>query len=105
MSTTWTAGVRTLTVTADDIVRVEDAPFFDGEQPRRKLTKFWTLLPLSAVIATAGITSNSTATVISAMIVAPLITPILGTALSIVLADRRNFPPIGAHGLDRSASG
>jgi uncharacterized hydrophobic protein (TIGR00271 family) len=48
------------------------------------------LLPLAAVIATAGITSNSTATVIGAMIVAPLMTPILGTALAIVLADRRN---------------
>ena len=79
-----------LSVTADDIVRMKDALFFDGEQSHRKLTKFWTLLPLAAVIATAGITSNSTATVIGAMIVAPLMTPILGTALAIVLADRRN---------------
>jgi uncharacterized hydrophobic protein (TIGR00271 family) len=79
-----------LSVTAEDIVRMKDALFFDGEQSRRKMTKFWTLLPLAAVIATAGITSNSTATVIGAMIVAPLMTPILGTALAIVLADRRN---------------
>ena len=79
-----------LSVTADDIARMKDALFFDGEQSHRKLTKFWTLLPLAAVIATAGITSNSTATVIGAMIVAPLMTPILGTALAIVLADRRN---------------
>ena len=79
-----------LTVTGDDVARMKDALFFDGEQPRRKLTKFWTLLPLAAVIATAGIASNSTATVIGAMIVAPLMTPILGTALAVVLADRRN---------------
>jgi uncharacterized hydrophobic protein (TIGR00271 family) len=79
-----------LTVTGDDVVRMKDALFFDGEQARRKFTKFWTLLPLSAVIATAGIVSNSTATVIGAMIVAPLMTPILGTAFAIVLADRRN---------------
>lgn len=77
-------------VTGDDVLRMKDALFFDGEQARRKLSRFWTLLPLSAVIATAGITSNSTATVIGAMIVAPLMTPILGTALAVVLADRRN---------------
>src|SRR3954453_13209841 len=90
MTTAGPEGARMLSVTADDIVRMKDALFFDGEQSRRKMTKFWTLLPLAAVIATAGITSNSTATVIGAMIVAPLMTPILGTALAIVLADRRN---------------
>jgi uncharacterized hydrophobic protein (TIGR00271 family) len=79
-----------LTVTGDDVFRMKDALFFEGEQSHRKFTKFWTLLPLAAVIATAGITSNSTATVIGAMIVAPLMTPILGTALAIVLADRAN---------------
>src|SRR5690349_12969148 len=83
-------GTRMLAVTSDDVVRMKDALFFEGEQRRRKFSKFWTLLPLAAVIATAGITSNSTATVIGAMIVAPLMTPILGTALAIVLADRRN---------------
>jgi uncharacterized membrane protein len=35
------------------------------------------LLLLSAVIATAGVVSDSTATVIGAMIIAPLMTPIL----------------------------
>ncbi len=80
-----------LTVTGDDVVRMKESLFFDGQEPRRKLTRFWTLLPLAAVIATAGIASNSTATVIGAMIVAPLMTPILGTALAIVLADRPNI--------------
>lgn len=47
------------------------------------------LLSLSTVISTAGIVADSTATVIGAMIVAPLMTPILGTAVSIVLSDRR----------------
>jgi uncharacterized hydrophobic protein (TIGR00271 family) len=42
------------------------------------------------VIATAGVIADSTATVIGAMIVAPLMTPILGTALSVVLADRNH---------------
>ncbi len=50
---------------------------------------FWVLLLLAAVIAAAGVVADSVATVIGAMIVAPLMTPILGTALAVVLSDRR----------------
>jgi uncharacterized hydrophobic protein (TIGR00271 family) len=50
---------------------------------------FWVLLGLSAVISAAGVVADSTATVIGAMIVAPLMTPIVGTALAAVLALRR----------------
>jgi uncharacterized membrane protein len=49
------------------------------------------LLLLSAVIATAGVVSDSTATVIGAMIIAPLMTPILDVVLGVVLADRANL--------------
>jgi uncharacterized hydrophobic protein (TIGR00271 family) len=52
-------------------------------------TRFWGLLVLAAVIAGAGVVADSTATVIGAMIVAPLMTPILGCALPLVLARRR----------------
>ncbi len=51
---------------------------------RSKESAFWTMLVLSAVIATAGVVSDSTATVIGAMIIAPLSTPIMGVALGIV---------------------
>lgn len=61
----------------------------EGTERRRKLSSFWVLIVLATVIATAGVVTDSTATVIGAMIVAPLMTPILGTALSLVLADRR----------------
>ncbi len=61
----------------------------EGVDHRNKLSSFWVLIVLATVIATAGIIADSTATVIGAMIVAPLMTPILGTALSVVLADRR----------------
>ncbi|NUT52588.1 MAG: DUF389 domain-containing protein [Saccharothrix sp.] len=50
---------------------------------------FWVLLGLSAVISGAGVVADSVATVIGAMIVAPLMTPILGTAFATVLALRR----------------
>ena len=65
----------------DDITRMRDQLFFDGPERNRRLSRFWLLLPLAAVIASAGVVSDSTATVIGAMIVAPLMTPILGIVL------------------------
>src|SRR5436190_16130920 len=55
---------------------------------RSKQSAFWTMLVLSAVIASAGILTDSTATVIGAMIIAPLSTPIMGIALGIVKRER-----------------
>lgn len=49
-----------------------------------KRSGFVIMLLLSGVIATAGVITDSTATVIGAMIIAPLGTPILGIALGIV---------------------
>jgi uncharacterized hydrophobic protein (TIGR00271 family) len=76
------------TVTGDDIERMTSALFIDRRLRSPSSTRFWVLLLLAAVIATAGVVSDSTATVIGAMIVAPLMTPILGVALGLVLADR-----------------
>ncbi|MCU0309287.1 MAG: DUF389 domain-containing protein [Thermoleophilia bacterium] len=78
-------------VTAADVARMRDQLFFEGPDRGRRLSRFWLLLLLSAVIAGAGVMADSTATVIGAMIVAPLMTPILGTMLAVVLADRDNL--------------
>jgi uncharacterized hydrophobic protein (TIGR00271 family) len=80
-----------LRVDEADVARMREQLLFDGPETARKLSRFWTLLALSAVIASAGIVSDSTATVIGAMIVAPLMTPILGSVLSIVTGDGRNL--------------
>ncbi|HKJ11021.1 MAG TPA: DUF389 domain-containing protein [Ornithinimicrobium sp.] len=77
------------TVTPGDVERISGKVFMTEGDKSRNLSAFWVLLTLSAVIATAGVIADSTATVIGAMIVAPLMTPILGTAMSIVLARRR----------------
>ena len=74
-----------------DIKRMRDQLFFEGPERGRRLSRYWLLLPLAAVIASAGVVSDSTATVIGAMIVAPLMTPILGIVLAVVLADRANL--------------
>jgi uncharacterized hydrophobic protein (TIGR00271 family) len=60
-----------------------DLDFRHGDT-RAKRSAFWTMLTISAVIASAGVLGDSTATVIGAMIIAPLSTPIMGTALAVV---------------------
>jgi uncharacterized hydrophobic protein (TIGR00271 family) len=75
----------------EDLSRMRDQVFFEGPDLHRRLTRFWLLLLLAAVIASAGVVSDSTATVIGAMIVAPLMTPILGIVLGVVVADVANL--------------
>jgi uncharacterized hydrophobic protein (TIGR00271 family) len=70
---------------------MREAVFFDGPHARAQYTRFWLLLTLAAAIATAGVVADSTATVIGAMIVAPLMRPIQGTMVATVLGDRRNL--------------
>lgn len=50
---------------------------------------FFILISLSAMIASLGLILNSPAVVIGAMLVAPLMSPIVGTGLAIVLGDTR----------------
>lgn len=50
---------------------------------------FHFLLGLSSIIATLGLLANSAAIIIGAMIIAPLMGPIIGIAYSMVVANRR----------------
>jgi uncharacterized hydrophobic protein (TIGR00271 family) len=63
----------------------EDKLFIEGLQIRRRLVNFFVLLLLATVIATYGVLSGSTATVIGAMIVAPLMGPIMATTAAVVM--------------------
>lgn len=72
-----------------EVERVRDVLMFDGPQSRQRLIRFWALLVLASAIATYGLLANSVATVIGAMIVAPLMVPIMGTAFGISIGDRR----------------
>ncbi|MBW8173488.1 DUF389 domain-containing protein [Ornithinimicrobium sp. Arc0846-15] len=88
------------TVTKNDIDRITGNLFmtggsdstnfldFTGAAHRRNVINFWVLLILAGVIASVGVVADATATVIGAMIVAPLMTPILGTALALVLVKK-----------------
>lgn len=52
-------------------------------------TDYYVLITLSAIIAALGLMVNSPAVVIGAMLVAPLMSPMVGTGLAIVLGDAR----------------
>jgi hypothetical protein len=41
-----------------DITRMRDQLFFEGPERNRRLSWFWLLLPLAAVIASAGVVSD-----------------------------------------------
>ena len=58
---------------------------FQGSQYRRRVRRFIALMGFSTAIAAFGIQTDSTAVVIGAMLVAPLMTPILATSASLLL--------------------
>jgi uncharacterized hydrophobic protein (TIGR00271 family) len=64
---------------------MEGKLFFEGERRLRSMTNYVVLLTLATIIATYGVISSSTATVIGAMIIAPLMTPIMATTLAIII--------------------
>jgi uncharacterized hydrophobic protein (TIGR00271 family) len=67
--------------TVDELNNALDLSYGDALSKR---TGFLIMLTLAGLIAIAGVLTDSTATVIGAMIIAPLGTPILGIALGIV---------------------
>jgi uncharacterized hydrophobic protein (TIGR00271 family) len=52
-------------------------------------TDYYILMALSAAIASMGLMLNSPAVVIGAMLVAPLMSPIVGTGMAVILGDAR----------------
>ncbi|MAT60118.1 MAG: hypothetical protein CMH41_00430 [Micrococcales bacterium] len=63
---------------------IAEGLYFEAPDKGQKLSSWWTMLGLSVAIATYAILQDSTAVVIGAMLIAPLMTPILGAAGAIV---------------------
>ena len=85
-------GFRGRSATPEERAHVFEAFFFEGERRIPYLQQFFVLMVLSATIAGFGLANDSAAVVIGAMLVAPLMTPILGTAASVVQGwERRMF--------------
>ncbi len=58
---------------------------YEGPSVNAKLTRFVVLMFFSGVIASGGVLTDSTAVVIGAMLIAPLMTPLMAIAISIVM--------------------
>ena len=62
-----------------------------GDAQREYVYRFCALIALSSSIAAFGLLADSGAVVIGAMLVAPLMTPIMGAAAAVVTADNRRL--------------
>ena len=71
---------------------LEDLLVFGKHNRRQFLIRMGVLMILSTVIATAGLLSDSAAVVIGAMLVAPMMNPVMGAAGSVVMgwSDRKS---------------
>ncbi len=62
-----------------------DKILYEGASTQTRVIRFFTLMGFAAVIASMGVITDSTAVVIGAMLVAPLMTPLMGMAISLVM--------------------
>ncbi len=76
-------------VDAEEIARVRAVIMFEEPDLQARLVRFGALLVMASAIATFGLYADSVATVIGAMIVAPLMLPIMGLAFGIAVGDRK----------------
>lgn len=73
------------TQSAADRRSVYDKVIFEGHDGVGRTRQFYVLMGFASVIASLGILSDSTAVVIGAMLIAPLMTPLMGTAVSLTM--------------------
>lgn len=86
----WIESIGPSTPDADAIAAVDELIPVGPEQ-RDYILRFCSLIALSASIAAFGLLADSGAVVIGAMLVAPLMTPIMGAAAATVTADNRKL--------------
>ena len=69
----------------DDRDRLYSEILYEGDRTQTKITRFVTLMFFASIIASMGVVADSTAVVVGAMLIAPLMTPLMGMALSLVM--------------------
>lgn len=72
-------------MTTDDRMRIISALYPEGKKFRPFARRFGVLMGIAVAIAVFGLVADSTAVVIGAMLVAPLLTPILGLSSAIIM--------------------
>ncbi len=81
LATEWLHGQR---LEDDQSNEISDGLFFEPPKRGAKLASFWVMMCLATAIAAFAVIQDSTAVVIGAMLVAPLMTPIMGIAAGMV---------------------
>ena len=70
---------------ADARQSLYDKILYEGPTAQRRVIRFFALMGFASVIASMGVLTDSTAVVIGAMLIAPLMTPLMGMAISLVM--------------------
>lgn len=68
---------------AEDRDVLMDKVYFEGEQAPTRFARFLALMSFASIIASIGVVVQSTAVVIGAMLIAPLMVPLMGMAMSV----------------------
>ena len=71
------------TSATEDRATLRDKVYFEGPNAPVRYARFATLMGFASVIASFGVAVESTAVVIGAMLIAPLMVPLMGIALSV----------------------
>ncbi len=79
------SGTTRRRLTPEQRREILDQLFFEGTARKPYVWQFYSLLSLSAMIAGAGLLIPSTAVVIGAMLISPLMTPILGISAAMIM--------------------
>ncbi|MBY5160895.1 DUF389 domain-containing protein [Salsipaludibacter albus] len=68
---------------AEDRDVLMDKVYFEGEQAPTRYVRWVALMTFASIIASIGVVVESTAVVIGAMLIAPLMTPLMGLAMAV----------------------
>jgi uncharacterized hydrophobic protein (TIGR00271 family) len=71
--------------TVEDRQRLYRELLYEGPRAQTKIVRFGMLMAFAAIIASMGVVSDSTAVVVGAMLIAPLMTPLMAMALSLAM--------------------
>jgi hypothetical protein len=91
--TDFIAKMRTNRFDPEYLPSFESKLFFEGVRKNKQIVNFIVLLALATVIATYGVVTDSTASVIGAMIIAPLMTPIMAAAAAVTMGTTKDSGP------------
>lgn len=85
------AWVSRRTSASEDRATLQDKVYFEGPSAPVRYARFAALMGFASVIASFGVVVESTAVVIGAMLVAPLMVPLMGIALAVPMGWARRL--------------